>query len=144
MNTWNASQSGVGIVEVLIALAVMMFTALGISTLQSKAMISMSISAVHFGIDEHSRDMLELLRANSSEATAGQYDYDFESDVIVDAMTHPVVRDIAQWKNQISDQLPDGAGQIDCDATRCQVSIRWKEYIDGSYEDQFYHIAGLL
>ena len=88
MNTWNASQSGVGIVEVLIALAVMTFTALGISTLQSKAMISMSISAVHFGIDEHSSDMLELLRANRSEATAGQYDFEFDDVLSLSIQRH--------------------------------------------------------
>ena len=144
MNTWNVSQSGVGLVEVMIALAMMMFTALGISTLQSKALVSMNISNVHFHINEHSSDMLELLRANRAEAKAGQYDSTFGGVVTVDATTHPVMQQIAQWKDQISEQLPDGAGQIACDTTRCQVSIRWKEFIDDAYEDQFYHIAGLL
>lgn len=138
------NEHGVGLIEVMIALAVMMFAALAISNVQTNSFISMKMSNTHFNVNDQANDMLDILRANSSTAKSGNYNLEFDSTVDVDVDTHPVLRSIAGWKNHISIELPEGAGQIDCDVDQCRVSIRWKENVDGSYDDQFYHIAGLM
>ena len=207
MNTAHCKQTGVGIIEVMIALAVIMFAALVIASVQSNALISVRITETHFGVNEQAQEMLEMLRANKTEAQAGNYNVEFDNTISTDSDSSPVLVNIAAWKNQIgiqlpdgagqidcditrrwsllemlrdkteaqagnynvefdntistdSDsspvlvniaawknqigiQLPDGAGQIDCDITRCQVSIRWRENVDGSNTNRFYHIAGL-
>lgn len=128
----------------MIALAVMMFAAFAISSIQTSAFISMKVSDVHFEINEKTEDMLEILRANKTKAKSGDYNFDFESTVDPDATVNPILLSIANWKRHIQDELPDGAGQISCDSSRCQVSIRWKENIDGTYTEHFFNMAGLM
>lgn len=144
MNSNHFKQHGVGLIEVMIALAVMMFAALAISNVQTSAFISMKITDTHFSVNELSQDMLEILRANKTDAKTGDYNLNFDSTIELDPTANPVLISIAAWKKDIQDELPDGAGQIVCDDSRCQVSLRWKENVDGTYTDQFYHIAGLL
>lgn len=137
-------EGGVGLIEVMIALAVIMFAALAISNVQSRSLISMNISDTHFSVNDYAADMLEILRANKSVSRTGSYNISFDGSIDVDVDTHPVSRNIAAWKNRVGTELPEGAAQIACDNDRCMVSIRWKEYMDGSYEDQFFHIAALM
>lgn len=144
MSAPRSKERGVGLIEVMIALAVMMFAALAISNVQTNSFISMIISDTHFGVNDKSSDMLEILRANRTSAITGTYNHDFDSTVAIDEDTHPVMKNIATWKMQVSSELPEGAGQIDCDADKCTVSIRWKENVDGNYSDQFFHISGLM
>ena len=144
MNRKHVNQQGVGLIEVMMALAIMMFGALVTSSVQTNAMISMSITDTHFVVNEQSQDMLEILRANKTGAKAGDYNLSFDSVIDPDSTVNPVLLNMAQWLNSIQTELDEGAGQIECDSNRCTVSIRWKENIDGTRADQFYHIAGLL
>ena len=143
MNTAHCKQTGIGVIEVMIALAVIMFAALVIASVQSNALISVRITKTHFGVNEQAQEMLEMLRANKMEAQAGNYNVEFDTTIDTDSDSNPVLVNIAAWKDQVEIQLPDGAGQIDCDITRCEVSIRWRENVDGSDTNQFYRIAGL-
>lgn len=143
MNGQLRSQRGVGIVEVMIALVVLMFSALSISNLQTRSLVSMQISESHFTINERSREMLEVLRANAVDARSGVYNLEFDDTLTVpDPVESPVEYTVYQWKQSISEELRNGAGRIGCDAVKCTVSLRWIEYIDGLPAQQFFHIAG--
>lgn len=144
MNSTHFRQRGVGLIEVMLALALVMFAALLISNLQTNAFVSMKITETHFTVYEQSQDMLETLRANKADAKAGDLNLNFDSTIDLDSKVKPVFISIAAWLKTIQDELDNGAGQITCDDNRCTVSIRWKENIDGTNADQFYHIAGLL
>lgn len=140
----NPREDGVGLIEAMVALAVVMFAALAISTVQSRSLVSMTISDTHFSVNDYAADMLEILRANRSVSVTGDYNVDFDATIEVDENTTPVSRNIAAWKSRVGNELPEGAAQINCDTDRCLVSIRWKENLDGSYTDQFFRIAGLM
>ena len=142
MITALRKESGVGIIEVMISLALVMFAALAIARVQANAMISLRISDTHFGVNEQAQDMLEILRANKAIAQTGDYNYDYDSTIDVVSGSSQLLQIIATWKNQVGFQLPEGAGSIDCDVIKCQVSIRWKENVDGSYTEQYFNISG--
>ena len=144
MTSPHIKQRGVGIIEALIALALLMFAALSVSNLQTSSLLSMHISESHFSINEQSRDMLEVLKSNTFAAKQGLFNYDFEQSPLVDADTTPPVARIAQWKTDVADSLPKGDGKIECGAEKCTVTVKWVENIDGTLADQFFNIAGLL
>lgn len=136
-------ERGIGIIEVLVALIVLMFAALSITNLQTRFLVSMDISKSHFAINEYSREMLEVLRANVTDARNGTYNLDYADTLTVaDPDASPVAYTIAQWKQSVSEELRDGAGKIDCSVDKCTVSLRWTEYVDGSAALQYFNLAG--
>ena len=46
-------EDGVGLIEVMIALAVIVFAALAISNVQSRSLVSMNISDTHFSVNDY-------------------------------------------------------------------------------------------
>lgn len=139
----HQKECGVGLVEVLMALAVLMFAALSISTLQTETHISMRISETHFSVIEQTQDMLEVLRTNSGKARDGAYNTGYAESVIPGADSSGGVESMIQkWKERVNSVLPEGAGMIECDSDKCTVSVRWLENIDGSVELQRVRIAG--
>jgi len=144
MRLLEQSERGVGIIEVMAALSVLMFAALAISNMQTNSAVSMIISKSHFTINETTGDMLEILRSNAEDARTGSYNSVFDDPPDSTSTANPVDNNIARWKQQVIDELPKGAGQIDCSPVKCTVSVRWSEYIDGSEEYQYFHMAGPL
>ncbi|MFK7855665.1 MAG: hypothetical protein AB8B79_16190 [Granulosicoccus sp.] len=137
------NQRGTGLIEVMIALVVLMFAVLSISNLQTTSLVSLEISKAHFGVNEQTQEMLEVLRVNVTNARNGAYNLDYEDTLLVDTTTaSPATTTIAQWKRRVSEQLPDGAGKIECEVSKCTVSVRWTEYIDGSNAYQYFRMAG--
>lgn len=141
MNAALGKQAGVGLIEVMVALSVLMFAALSISNLQTNSHISMRISDSHFEINQLTQDMLELLRSNAKDAKLGKFDVSFDG-AIVGSPSFPVLYAIGQWQQKVASQLPGGSSQIQCTTDACQVTLRWKENIDGTMSNQFFNIAG--
>lgn len=118
-----SSEKGVGLVEVVIALLIIMVAALGIANLQTSSLIAAQASSVHFTLDQLSSEMLETLRANSGDASAGSLDLSSEgsSSDLVEA-----------WGERVSEQLHSGSATITCSSDDCEINISWIEEIDGT------------
>jgi len=144
VKSFERYEQGVGIIEVMAALSVLMFAALAISNMQTNSAVSMIISKSHFAINETTGNMLETLRSNAEDARTGSYNSVFDDAPGSTTTANPVANTIARWKQHVTDRLPKGAGQIDCSAQKCTVSVRWSEYIDGSDEYQYFNMAGPL
>lgn len=131
--TKRHSEHGIGLVEVMIALAILLLTALATGTLQSTGLISARASSDHFAIDHLSNEILETLRSHPIDAEAGLLDLDPSS--ITATGTHV---EVSSWNQRIVDALPSGEGEISCVAGFCDVTISWMEEIDGTNHRQFY------
>jgi len=139
----RSDQRGAGVIEVMIALVVLMFAVLSISNLQTSSLVSLEISKAHFGVNEQTQEMLEVLRVNVTDARNGTYNLDYNDALVADTTTaSPAITTIAHWKRRLGEQLPDGAGKIECDVSKCTVSVRWTEHIDGSNAYQYFRMAG--
>jgi len=127
------SQRGVGLIEVLIALLVLSFGMLGLAGLQMWS-LRYNQSAMERGmavVQTHS--IVDAMRANRDAATDdptdttdGVFDIDFGDEA-------PEGNDIVQvtlrtWLANLPNELGPGAeGEIDCEATRCEISVRWND-----------------
>ena len=120
-------------IEVMIALALILITAMAVGNMQTSSIVSARISSVHFSIDILSSEMLETLRAQANDAESGSFDFDGSKE-----STDAVLPEVSSWTGRITDAIPTGVGSISCDAGFCNVSISWIEYIDGTEHRQFY------
>ena len=144
MNKLKVTEQGAGLIEVLIALVIIMISALVFSNIQTNASANVRMSDTRFKINEHAYEMLELLRANPSEANAGTYNYDFDDEIVVDSDSTQTLASISRWKSGVAQTFNNGGAKIDCSVVRCLVSIRWEESVDGATSDQYFDLVGLL
>lgn len=135
----NIKQLGVGLIEVLIALIVLSVGALSVGLMIKDSHLSLFYSSNHFDIDSLSQEMLENIRANSAAARGGLYNTLYAA-AVPSGIDTPVAKSIDLWKARVAELLPQGAGQIECDADTCVVSMRWRESVDGNSAMQFYQL----
>ena len=135
-------EKGVGLIEVLLALAILLFTALSVSTVQSTQMINTIRSSDHFSLDALSNNMLDTLRTWRSAAAAGSFNYDAEAGTEFSSDTTDSAQSIAvDWNDQIVQSLPSGLGAIQCTPDICNVTISWSAEIDGEYKRQYFRAS---
>ena len=130
--------SGAGLVEVMIALFIFAFGALAIASMQATAIQATHYSSDHLALDSVSRGITEHLKANTSRASLGDYNTGFD-ELNVDA-SRPDAAIINGWKNRVSSLLHSGATQIQCTASNCMITIRWKEYTGNDSDEQLYNL----
>ena len=126
-------QQGVGLLEVIIALALIMMSAVAVSSMMSQGIVSIRASAVHFAIDNFSNEMLETLRVQSDDAQSGSFDFDGSDDVMMS-----ILPEVSSWNDRIAKAIPKGAGSISCSLGYCDVEISWFETVDGASHQQVY------
>ena len=122
------SIAGVGLVEVMVAVAILAFGMLGIAALQATAMRNGKSSAERSRAVVATYSILERMRANYAVAGNGGYD--------LAAMTcdSPNAGDLAatdlhEWIESLHEQLgPTACGQIvDCGSDACTIIVQWDD-----------------
>lgn len=150
----KSTQQGLGLVEVMISLVILLIAALATARMQSTGMISAQYSSFHLSLDHLSSEMLETLRAHSDDAEAGVFNFDMvpadaggtnNADAGTGATTGTggggttMDARMQAWNTRITQIFPDGAGRVNCVGGFCDVVISWVEEIDGNYHRQFYN-----
>lgn len=135
-----ASQRGVGLIEVLVAVLVMAIGLLGIAALQATALRNSQSSLERSQAVVLSYAILDAMRANLTEARAGGY----EMALACQAPTppkggQPTVAtlgrsDLVAWIGLINAELGQGGcGSVACasvagtGARDCRVTVRWDD-----------------
>ena len=142
-------QRGIGLVEVLVALAILLFAVFSVSAIQSTGLIDARRTANHFSLDYLSNNMVDMLRSNAVAAKAGEFNFDAqsasesasESDTESDTESDnaaPSHADAVAWEKNVENSLPGGLGAIDCSTDSCDVVISWMADLDGSVLRQYY------
>ncbi len=137
MNTFQLKkQSGTTFVEILVSLVVVAIGIIG--------SINLQMSSIKTGINSQQRyqatlmayDMAERMRANPGGVEAGHYDdISYETDYEVDsgvalAASDFYKLDVSEWKDNLSNVLPGGEGQVQADGAvgqRFTIEIRWTQ-----------------
>jgi prepilin-type N-terminal cleavage/methylation domain-containing protein len=150
----KSAQQGMGLVEVMISLVILLVAALATARMQSTGMISAQYSSFHLSLDHLSSEMLETLRAHSDDAEAGVFNFDMVPAEAGDNNTEgagagtttgtggggvTIDARMQAWNTRITQVFPDGAGRVNCAGGFCDVVISWIEEIDGNYHRQFYN-----
>lgn len=140
MNT-RRNQSGVGLIEVLIAVLVLGVGLLGIAALQAITLRNSSTSAERTQAAMQTYSMLDTLRSQRAAAVAGSFNTgaDYQCSTSTTLGTAGTLAGwLADLRNTVS---PSACGRIDCSTasgvTTCTIGVKWSELrATGGKEDQ--------
>ncbi|MDJ0882103.1 MAG: type IV pilus modification protein PilV [Gammaproteobacteria bacterium] len=125
-------QSGMGMIESLIALVVISVGLLGIAALQITSMQQTASSHWHSQAVWYSYEISDRISANGA-ANFNLYDgIDTDNDYSMDCQGGPctaaqmVTADAQDWGEMI-DTLPGGRGVITATGTNLQISVMWED-----------------
>lgn len=127
-----ASQRGVSLIEVLIAVLVLSIGLLGLAGLQATALQANQGAHLRSQAVNLAYDMSDRMRANRARALSGAYDdvapeqADCEPGVTL-AGNYSAAGDISEWRNAIACLLPGGRGQISRNGEIFTISVRWED-----------------
>lgn len=127
----NKSQSGVSLIESMIALLVISIGLLGIASLQITAMKQNSNALNNSQAVWMAYNMSDRIRANNSEF-ASYADIDTSKSYSQDCMgascstVQMVTADAADWSEMVQN-LPSGRGLITGDLTQLAVTVLWDD-----------------
>jgi type IV pilus assembly protein PilV len=134
-------QSGVGLIEVLVAMVVLAFGLLGVAALQATALRSSQSALDHSQAAIQTYAMMDRLRADPASARIGAYNLVNMTCDLPDAGGLPE-NQRRQWIQDLQDNLgPDACGQVICNAINCTVRVRWNASrghggdVDGDADD---------
>lgn len=122
----RSRESGVGLIEVLIAVLVLCLGMLGLAGLQLFSLRS-NQSAHERGmavVQTHS--IVDAMRADRDAAINGAFNIGIDSATPTGTSFANVA--VSTWRGNITAALGDGAtGGIACNGTLCTISVRWDD-----------------
>lgn len=140
MNIPNKKQSGVGLLEVLIAIFILAFGSIAIVNLQTSSVLAITISADHFKINELSQEIAEQLKADSKSAAAGEYNTGFAETAAATGTPLLIAQKINQWKTSMARSTTNGETSIACNLTECNIGLKWYEISHDDVSNQVFNL----
>jgi type IV pilus assembly protein PilV len=132
-------QSGITLIEVLVAALVLAIGLLGLASLQGISVKFNHTALLRTHATTLAYQIADAMRANAAEAQAGDYDgqYSGASCPTVSATSPVADVDVAVWCERIADQLPSGEGTIAVAADGvATVTLRWYEADEGDEAEE--------
>ncbi len=130
LNERKPDQSGVTLLEFLVAVIVLSLGLLGLAGLQMSALNSVQNSAERSIAIMLTSSILDAMRANVKvrEVKASVYNYNDSGCAIPEDPSSLAQKEVKTWLDSIQDSLgPSACGSITCDANDiCAIDIRWK------------------
>jgi type IV pilus assembly protein PilV len=118
-------QRGIGLIEVLIAMLVVVIGVLGISRMQIAMLRNNQSSLLRSQASLLAYDMIDRLRADREAALDGSYAHAL-GNTSPSAATVPG-REVSAWLGSVNSTLPAGTGAIALNGRDVQVTVRWDD-----------------
>lgn len=116
---------GITMVEVLVSILVVSIGLLGYAGLLARSVKNNQSSYFRSQATFHAYDIIDCIRANKIEALAGSYNIAIGS---LPTSSNMASEDIFYWKNNLSQNLPEGDGSVLVDVKgNITISIQWKD-----------------
>ncbi len=132
----RTSQTGAGLIEVLVALLVLSMGLLGLIRLQTTGVKMAQSASNRLEATLLATEMLERMRLNRVDALTGLYTVDYGAlPSAVVTSTSPWAQDLQEWKAALAARLPDGDGEISMLLTQATITVRWSEAWDADSAD---------
>lgn len=126
-------QKGVGLIEVLVTVLIMATALLALSGLQMRSLQFNHSAYLRSQANILAYDIIDRMRLNRKKVSdyAITYNDDAPSGISL------ADKDIKEWREMLADVMPDGTGQIVCNASAiCTISIRWAEQNQSGNADE--------
>ncbi|MDG1495568.1 MAG: type IV pilus modification protein PilV [Porticoccaceae bacterium] len=120
-------QSGVSMIEVLIAILISVVGLFSVTKMQLSAVTNTHSAYLRSQAAVAANGMVDQLRANSSAAINGDYDLALTASAPISGGIEVV--DLTQWRSDLAVILPSGVGSIACfSATQiCSLVVQWDD-----------------
>ena len=133
--------SGVGMIEVLIAVAILAFGMLGIAAMQATSLRKSQSALERSQATVLTYSILDRMRANRAVAIINGYTL---NTLTCDAPDRGdrAANDMNDWITSVHDALgSDACGQINCGSATCTISVQWndsraKESVEAGEQDK--------
>jgi len=139
--TMGRRQRGVGLIEVLVAMAVMALGILAVAGAQANGLRASHGAHYRAQASFIAQDMIERMRGNPGQAR--NYAIDFGEAAPAGAtIAH---RDRAQWRELVA-MLPAGDGAVEVDelSNLVRVTVRWDNSRSGGAEDEAFTLTSRI
>lgn len=120
-------QSGVSMIEVLIAILISVIGLFSVTKMQLSAVSNTHSAYLRSQAAVAANAMVDQLRANSSAAISGDYDLALTASAPTSGGLE--VADLTQWRSDLAVILPSGVGSVACvSATQiCNLVVQWDD-----------------
>jgi type IV pilus assembly protein PilV len=118
------NQSGVGLIEVLVAVLILGTALLTLTSLQTRSLQFNQSAYLRSQANILAYDIIDRIRINRGQAD--NYDLDFTSTVPTGTSLRDT--DLREWRTNVAKLLPGGTGKVSCDNNKkCTIQIQWVE-----------------
>lgn len=121
---WRWPLRGLSMVEVLVAVVVLAIGLLGLAGLQASGMRVGQSSMHRSHAAQLAYDMVDRLRANVADASAGRYDLALDAPAPTGATV--AARDLQDWRERLK-ALPAGTGSVAVSGVEATVVVQWDD-----------------
>ena len=129
------SQTGVGLLELLIAVLILSFGILGITAMQARALSYSQLSTYRSQATALTDDMLDRMRLDRAKVRHGDWSSTLnQTSASYAAPTSLAERELGDWKSRVHDLLPNGAASITTvtatstdEPVHITIQIQWAE-----------------
>jgi type IV pilus assembly protein PilV len=139
LNRGRYRQSGLSMIEVLIAILVSVIGLFGVMKMQLSAVSNTHSAYLRSQAAVVSNAMIDQLRANSNGALSGDYNLAMTASPPTSGGLE--VADLTQWRADLATILPSGGGSVACvSATQiCTLVVQWDDSrgLEGGNAQQF-------
>lgn len=122
------TQSGVGLIEVMVAVVVLSFGMLGLAAMQALALRNSQSALERSQAVVHAYAMFDAMRANRAAALIGRYDIPMTC-AAPDA-GDLIANDLRRWITAMRQDRALGrsaCGRISCGSLACTVTVQWDD-----------------
>jgi type IV pilus assembly protein PilV len=128
-------QSGVGLIEVLVAVLVLSFGMLGLVGLQLWSLRNNQSALERSMAVMQSHSIVDAMRAD--RVNAMDHKFDIAIDASVPAGTDFAKTALTSWRANLREALgPNATGAVACDGPRCLITVRWNDERAAEGNDQ--------
>lgn len=118
-------QSGMTLIEVLIAVLVLSVGLLGLAAMQTVSLRQNQSAAVRSQATLLAYEITDRMRANRQGALDG--DYNLAIDAATPTPSDIPTTDLAEWRNELDLRLPAGTGSVDVDDEIATIVVQWDD-----------------
>jgi len=118
-------QSGVGMIEVLIAIVLVALGVLAISRMQTNTVRVNHSALLRSQASLLVYDLTDRMRVDRENALAGVYNRDYTDSA--PAGGTPAGVELGEWLERVDEQLPAGQGQVAQNGDQFTVAVRWDD-----------------
>lgn len=134
-------QRGVSLIEVLVSVLLFSIGVLGMAAMQLNSMKASQVASERSHATFLAYEIADRMRAARGDALAGYYDIGVSEALPCDAAVEtctPFQRDLAEWRANLAQQLPEGTGGVSKVKERFTIIVQWsEERVGGSAAQQF-------